>query len=354
MAFEPFKSAGRSVQVVNAFILLFLFLSWVSTMVTFGSILHKLTIYENNYLEVARFEFYWDRVHITADNIIDDSFGYGPPHHTLDEHGERRGETQTEREEMKGHKTTTATQHSLYTVLCCAVLCSVVRVVALQTIRIFRSWILLSPAAVKEEEMGPSHSPSVHTRDITPPPDIAHLLLNPSSLSLLPPHHCTALHSLHCPCVSPCSRQIFAFLAFLIHLTLTVCRITGLNHPLARDTQHSLYIELVLSCVEWFCFFLTTTIWGGSCYSPSRGLYGGSITGVGYGLMIACFFFLTFNTVMYFLMRSNESLVLGNGASRGGGGGGSGGYEAGGGGEYSSEQQPTFSYQGNGSDSTAL
>ena len=157
-------------------------------------------------------------------------------------------------------------------------------------------------------------------------------------------------HAERCPLL--CIRcQIFAFLAFLIHLPLTFCRVVGLNHPLARDTQHSLYIELVLSCIEWFCFFLQVCIWGGACFSPSRNASGASVTGKGYGLMIASFFFLTINTVAYFLMRSNEGLVLGNGASRGGGGGGEYG-GAGEGGEYNSDaSQPTFSYQANPSDS---
>ena len=161
---------------------------------------------------------------------------------------------------------------------------------------------------------------------------------------------------------SPCALcwQIFAFLAFLIHIPLAVSRVAGFSFPLARDTQHSLYIELVLSTLELFCFFLQTCIWGGTCFSPSRSA--GSVTGVGYGLIIACFFFLIINELLYFLMRSNDDLVLGNGATRGGGGGAysgdaggysgdSGGYSGGGSGDYASgdsASQPTFSYQGSG------
>ena len=145
--------------------------------------------------------------------------------------------------------------------------------------------------------------------------------------------------------------QIFAFLAFLIHIPLAFCRMSGLSFPLARDTQHSLYIELVLSSIEFFCFFLQTCIWGGTCFSPSRSA--GSVTGVGYGLIIACFFFLLINELLYFLMRGNDDLVLGNGATRGGGGGGGAYSNDGadhGGGDYGggSESQPTFSYQGSG------
>ena len=128
----------------------------------------------------------------------------------------------------------------------------------------------------------------------------------------------------------------------------------GLSFPLARDTQHSLYIELVLSCVEFFCFFLTTCIWGGSCLSPSRSATDYNVSLKGFGLMIACLFFLFINTILYFLMRSNENLVVGTGASRAGGSS----YGGGGGGEYSSggdggeASQPTFSYQANASDNT--
>jgi len=140
---------------------------------------------------------------------------------------------------------------------------------------------------------------------------------------------------------------IFAFLAFLIHITTAFCRVAGFNFPLARDTQHSLYIELVLSSIELFCFFLQVTIWGGTCFTASRSA--GSVTGVGYGLIIACFFFLIINEILYVMMRSNDDLVLGNGATRGGGGGSANAYSSeGGGGDYGGDSagQPTFSYQG--------
>ena len=39
--FEPFRAAPTGAKIANVLILLFLFLSWVSTMVTFGSVLHK-------------------------------------------------------------------------------------------------------------------------------------------------------------------------------------------------------------------------------------------------------------------------------------------------------------------------
>ena len=148
-----------------------------------------------------------------------------------------------------------------------------------------------------------------------------------------------------CLCV-----QIFAFLAFLIHIPLALSRVAGFSFPLARDTQHSLYIELVLSSIELFCFFLQTCIWGGTCFSAARSA--GSVTGVGYGLIIACFFFLLINELFYLLMRSNDDLVLGNGATRGDSGGGAYSADSGagdyGGGGGDSSSQPTFSYQGSG------
>lgn len=185
-----------------------------------------------------------------------------------------------------------------------------------------------------------------HTRNHTtphpiPPAARTHPTSLPTSVCLLSVSVCGV-----CVCV-----QIFAFLAFLIHIPLTFSRLAGFSFPLARDTQHSLYIELVLSSIELFCFFLQTTIWGGTCFSPSNKT--GSTTGVGYGLIIACFFFLLINELLYLLMRSNDNLVLGNGATRGGGGGGGAYGSEGGGGEYDhhggdSASQPTFSYQGSG------
>jgi len=50
MVFEPFRSASGTAQIVHVFLLLFLFIAWVSTMVTFGGILHS----------AGGLDFYWD------------------------------------------------------------------------------------------------------------------------------------------------------------------------------------------------------------------------------------------------------------------------------------------------------
>jgi hypothetical protein len=135
---------------------------------------------------------------------------------------------------------------------------------------------------------------------------------------------------------------------------VTFCRVAGFNFPMVRDPQHSLAVETALTGLEWFCFFLQVCIWGGTCYSKSNSLpliSSSSISGQGFGLMIACFFFLIINGIFYFLMRGNEALQVGNGSRSSGAYGSE--QDGGGGGEYSSGDtaQPTFSYQANPSDS---
>jgi hypothetical protein len=63
MAFEPFKAASTNAKVIHVLLLLFLFLSWVSTMVTFGSTLHTVTGYYNNTPTSVSLKFYWNQLH---------------------------------------------------------------------------------------------------------------------------------------------------------------------------------------------------------------------------------------------------------------------------------------------------
>ena len=284
--FEAWGAASMAGKAANLWILLIVFLSWVSTMVTFGSVMHRLSTGDGSAIGTVHADFYWDHLHLSQSGVPDENYSYSDS--------------------------------------------------------------ALNQFGISSCKGGGDGTIAFAVG--TPPTVLLAAVLRPLRLRVLTACDVSLL------CVGSCC-QVFAFLAFLIHLPLLLARIIGFNNPLARDTQHSLYIELVLTAIEWFCFFLTTCIWGGACYSPTRSIGSGSVSGVGFGLMIACFFFLTINLVLYFLMRSNENLVLGNGAGRSGGGG-SGGYESGGGGggEYSSGDsgQPTFSYQANSSDSGQL
>ena len=60
--FDPFRTASTAGKVSTVLILLFLFLSWVSTMVTFGSVLHNInvTLLDGSYRTL---DFYWDHAH---------------------------------------------------------------------------------------------------------------------------------------------------------------------------------------------------------------------------------------------------------------------------------------------------
>jgi len=87
--FEPFRAAPGSAKIANVILLLFVFLSWVSTMVTFGSVLHRLSA---NYFEpidgntyTASADFYWDHYSLssTDPNLQSQNWGYSQLHHTL-------------------------------------------------------------------------------------------------------------------------------------------------------------------------------------------------------------------------------------------------------------------------------
>ena len=57
--FEPFRAAPSGAKIANVLILLFLFLSWVSTMVTFGSVLHRMSEYYDGSASSITLDFYW-------------------------------------------------------------------------------------------------------------------------------------------------------------------------------------------------------------------------------------------------------------------------------------------------------
>ena len=82
--FEPFRAAPGGAKVANILILLFLFLSWVSTMVTFGSVLHRLS--ENagqNTVETSvTLDFYWDHWKISNFNgeYVSGKYSQQPTH----------------------------------------------------------------------------------------------------------------------------------------------------------------------------------------------------------------------------------------------------------------------------------
>lgn len=74
--FEPFQAAPTSAKVVNVFILLFLFLSWVSTMVTFGSVLHSLTDANVPNGPITA-DFYWNHLNIGIPGQSGNNIAYG-------------------------------------------------------------------------------------------------------------------------------------------------------------------------------------------------------------------------------------------------------------------------------------
>ena len=64
MAFEPFKAASTNAKVLHLLLLVFLFISWVSTMVTFGSTLHTVTGYDTAVpSQHVSLQYYWNQLH---------------------------------------------------------------------------------------------------------------------------------------------------------------------------------------------------------------------------------------------------------------------------------------------------
>jgi len=113
---------------------------------------------------------------------------------------------------------------------------------------------------------------------------------------------------------------IFSLLLCLILLIpMFVARIAGFNFPTVKDVQQSLNYEIIAMSVIWFCFFIQTCAWG-VCFTQSRNVDGATVTGKGYGLIIACFFFQLFVTIpIYAWIRFHqEDWMIGIGANRSG------------------------------------
>ena len=72
--FEPFRAAPGSAKIATILILLFIFLSWVATMVTFGSVLHRmsetLADVQSGTPYTFHYDFYWDHYVLSSPNPI--------------------------------------------------------------------------------------------------------------------------------------------------------------------------------------------------------------------------------------------------------------------------------------------
>ena len=107
---------------------------------------------------------------------------------------------------------------------------------------------------------------------------------------------------------------MFAFIGLLAVLFLSLVRILGISISKLEPTRKVLFWELALTASNLFFFFMSVCIYGGTCFHKVAGTDNISVTGTGYGYTICCFFFLLFNFVIVYNIRSDSSTHLGSAA----------------------------------------
>jgi len=95
-------------------------------------------------------------------------------------------------------------------------------------------------------------------------------------------------------------------------LTLSILRVIGASIPALGPTRKSLLLEFALTGLNTFWFFLSVCVYGGMCFHSATKMSGYTVTGTGFGYLIACFFFLIINIGVAFALRSDATTHLGS------------------------------------------
>ena len=114
------------------------------------------------------------------------------------------------------------------------------------------------------------------------------------------------------------AMTVFSFLFLLVLLPLTTCRILGVGatemNKYIGDINAVLRIEFTLAVIVTFLEFLAIAIFGWGCYSQFQNVYGASLTGTGFGFLIAVFLFMIISSTCLYYMRQYGWLQVGVGA----------------------------------------
>lgn len=104
--------------------------------------------------------------------------------------------------------------------------------------------------------------------------------------------------------------SVLSFFVLIVLMGLSIMRLIGKEHKVPKigaSLLTYLTVELVLSFIVSFFFFLNVIIWGGSCFSSARsyctdnGNY--PFAGTGYGYTIFAFLAVLIGTILIFVVR---------------------------------------------------
>lgn len=111
------------------------------------------------------------------------------------------------------------------------------------------------------------------------------------------------------------AMQVFAFIGLTFCLFFSFIRVLGVHISALEPTRKVLFFEFFATGNNALWFFLSVCVYGGTCFHAASGVANNSITGTGFGYIICCFFFLIFNAVIIYNIRSDSTTHLGSSAA---------------------------------------
>jgi hypothetical protein len=109
------------------------------------------------------------------------------------------------------------------------------------------------------------------------------------------------------------AMMVFAFLCILPCLLLSLVRVAGIHISFLEPTRKVLFLELLLTSLTTFWFFLALCIYGGAVFHKAKNyeVYH-DVQMTGFGYILACFFFLLVSIALIFSIRADSSTHLGS------------------------------------------
>jgi len=114
---------------------------------------------------------------------------------------------------------------------------------------------------------------------------------------------------------------VFAFLILLFLLAIFILRVTGqlwrIQSFQLNNIRRCLLLELILTCIAAFFYFLAVIIWTSKCYSSLNSDMD-STKALGYGYIVACLVFLVLVAFILLVLRADPSSIIGDATVKGG------------------------------------